>query len=148
MGLEFLPSKLQGCQYMVTQLASRRDFSFFSLVARPLGLSCGLSPTSACGPTIGVVLAPRLPWSTEFCPSEYRAWRWQAASLILSTSFPSCRFPPSHPLRLSPHTQQQPSPQVSSSIPTFWHPALMHASRHTHPRLEHERAGRWHGLPV
>ena len=53
MGPEFLPSKLQGCQYMVTQLASRRDFSFFSLVARPLGLSCGLSPTSVCGPTMG-----------------------------------------------------------------------------------------------
>ena len=38
---------------MVKQLASRRDFSFSSLVAWPLGLSCGFSPTYACGPTTG-----------------------------------------------------------------------------------------------
>ena len=31
-----------------------RGFSFSFLVAWPLGLSCGFSPTSACGPPIGV----------------------------------------------------------------------------------------------
>ena len=34
--------------------AAWRNFSFSSLVAWPLGLSCGFSPTSACGPPTGV----------------------------------------------------------------------------------------------
>ena len=36
----------------------RRDFSSSSLVAQPLGLSFGFSPTSACGPSIGVCSLP------------------------------------------------------------------------------------------
>ena len=48
-----LQSQLRGCQCMICT-AARRDFSFSSLVAWPLGLSCGFSPTSACGPPTGV----------------------------------------------------------------------------------------------
>ena len=49
-----LQSQLQGCKSTVCA-AVRRDFSTFSLVAWPLGLSCGFSPPpSACGPPTDV----------------------------------------------------------------------------------------------
>ena len=44
-----LQSRQRGCKSVVPA-ATRRDFSSSSLDAWPLGLSCGFSPTSVCGP--------------------------------------------------------------------------------------------------
>ena len=59
--------------------------------------------------------------------------QWCLASMAVwvpSTCIPICGFPPSHPLRLSPHSQQQSSPWVFSPIPMFQLSAHVH--RHTH----------------
>ena len=153
----------------------RRDFSFSSLGARPLGLRCGFSPTSACGPLTGVCSlgcpgahesAPvrkgrgvdgswghrstchygdrtrrrgqqmLVLWECPFWQEPYQMpteagasaqgerlqWRpcplcitpqWHLATMVFrvsSTDILSCRFPHSHPLRLSPCSQQQSSP--------------------------------------
>ena len=60
--------------------------------------------------------------------------QWCFASMVVqvsSTSMLSCGFSYSHPLRLSPCSQQQSSPQVCSPEPMFQHPAPVHTSRHT-----------------
>ena len=48
-----LQCRQRGCKSVVPA-ASRRDFSSSSLVALPLGLSCGFSPTSVCVPPTGI----------------------------------------------------------------------------------------------
>ena len=48
---------LGSCQWRcnsAVHAAARRDFSSPSIVTQPLGLSCGFSPTSICGPPTGV----------------------------------------------------------------------------------------------
>ena len=65
-----LQSRSQGC-HSVVRAAARRDFSFSSLVAQPLGLSCGFSPTSSCGPPTGLCSQGRSP------PWQGGAWRPQ-----------------------------------------------------------------------
>ena len=48
-----------------------------------------------------------------------------------SEGIPCCGFPPSHPLSLSPHSQQQFSPWACSPIPTLQLPAPLHICEHT-----------------
>ena len=73
----------------------------------------------------------RLSWWP--CPSHVTQ-QWHFTSMVVwasSRSIPRCGVPHSHPLRLSPHSPQQSSPQVCSPNPTFQHPAPVHTSRHT-----------------
>ena len=55
-----LQSCQRGCKSVV-HTAIRRDFSCSFIVARPLGLSCVFSPTSACGLPTHLCLLLRLP---------------------------------------------------------------------------------------
>ena len=50
--------------------------------------------------------------------------------LVSSTRIPGCRVHHSHPLGLSPCSQQQSSPWVCSPNPTFMHPAPVHTNRY------------------
>ena len=50
--------------------------------------------------------------------------------LVSSTKIPGCRVHHSHPLGLSPYSQQQSSPWVCSPNPTFMHPAPVHTNRY------------------
>ena len=57
-------------------------------------------------------------WLQPLCITQ----QWCLASVavwVSSTSIPGCRFSPSHPLRLSPCSQQQSSLRVCSPNPTF-----------------------------
>ena len=59
--------------------------------------------------------------------------QWCFASVAIQVSsarIPGCGAPHSHPLRLSPHSQQQSPPQVYSPNPTFQHPDSVHTGRH------------------
>ena len=79
-----LQSQSWGCKSAVCA-AMRRDFNSSSLVAWPLGPSCGFSSTSACGPPQASAPEsapkhPSLPQSTRACPSregvQRRWWLW------------------------------------------------------------------------
>ena len=61
---------------------------------------------------------------------------------VSSTSIPSYAFPPSGPLRLSPHSQLQSSPRVCSPIPTFQLSAPVCTGGHTFQSGVHRAVAR------
>lgn len=82
----------------------------------------GRCPVS--GEKESTMVAPSLCATQQEHPASEAVW-------ISSTSIPSCRFPPSHPLWLSLHSQQQSSSQAYYSIPIFQLSASMYTGRHT-----------------
>ena len=84
-------------------------------------------------------------WLHSLCVTQ----QWRLTSMafwVSSISIPSCGFPPYHPLRLSPHSQQQ-SPHhrfALQSPPSSSQPLCAPAD--TCPSLGY--AGLWHGPSV
>ena len=86
-----------------------------------------LTPGRAGGQCVG---KETLQWQLHpLCITQ----QWHLASMavwVSSTSILSCRFPPSHLHRLSPHSQQQSSARVCSPIPMFQLSAPVWTSGH------------------
>ncbi|KAJ8781437.1 hypothetical protein J1605_007697 [Eschrichtius robustus] len=91
-----LQCRQRGCKSVVPA-ASRRDFSSSSLVALPLGLSCGFSPTSVCVPPTGICSSgcPRAHAATQASYTQTKDWfalAKQSQQTVSTFSLPSCVF--------------------------------------------------------
>ena len=69
------------------------------------------------------MVAPPLQVTQQWCLASMAVW-------VSSRGIPSYEYPPSHPLRLSPQSQQQSYPRVCCPMPMFQLSGSMCTSRH------------------